>query len=137
MESDRDIVKQLSILLSEKEQIDQVLLDDFFIYPGAIRSDDIKNLPAPNDKDYEILEESLLAFPEIREARKLLAYLEMHPSMQMVPTLFQLLGNEFLPKEIVQILEKTYHHKLENGASDWWKLWMADNENHQNVGSLG
>ncbi len=147
IESDEDILNQISLLLSSDEDEGQASysIDDFLDNPIVFNRRDIKILPRPTTDDVKRIVEIIKTEQEPEVIKKLFKYMRQHPDLEAIPYLFELIDDKriLVQKEnltvsvsdfIIPIVQDVYNHSFEASAQKpfatdrWRELWKADGE---------
>jgi len=133
LENDQDIVDQIERLLAQSRE------PDAYVWQDIIRQDvDLETLPPPKRENYDAIFETIRTTTQGRIALRLMLYLSLHPSIDMVPELMRLLETNTTRSEAVALLETIYGYRFQyNGqtaAEQWLDYWQQDSTNYRNWG---
>ncbi|MEL6863411.1 MAG: hypothetical protein AAFP19_03285 [Bacteroidota bacterium] len=149
LESDEDILNQISQLMVEPTSEESYSLSEFLESPMFFDRRDIKILPAPNANDIRQIIKRIKNTDDITTIKQLFYYMRLHPSLELVPQLCQLIDDQrILGKQdkmiikvcdyIIPSLEDIYNYSFENElenqlfATDKWRaLWKGDGDNYR------
>ena len=154
LESDEDILNQISQLIAEPEDDSQLSfnLSEFLEEPALFSKRDIKTLPAPKSSDYRKIVKLIQVDDDISNIKNLFYYIRLHPDIDMVPYLFELIDdqrimgryqgtNVSIADNIVPSLEDIYHYTFEKKDSSqlfttaqWANLWKVQGKDYQQWG---
>ena len=145
IESDEDILTQISLLLTSdvEENLMSYSIQDFLDDPLMFNRRDIKILSAPTDDDVIQIVEIIKSEQEQEVIKKLFSYLWLHPDINYIPHLFQLIDDERIVTQhenltvsvadnIIPIVESVYGHSFEItdqkpfATEAWRALWKED-----------
>jgi hypothetical protein len=149
IESDEDILTQLSLLLTiddDKNQQTYNNIDNFLEDPIVFNRRDIKILPDPSDYDVRSIVDIIKAEEEQEAIKKLFSYLWLHPNIKYIPYLFELIDDDRIVTQkenlrvsvadnIIPIVEAVYNHNFETSpqkpfaTEQWRELWKKDSVN--------
>ncbi|MEM8908965.1 MAG: hypothetical protein AAGD05_14055, partial [Bacteroidota bacterium] len=150
-ESDKGITAQLNLLLQDldQEETDYLSLEDFLFDPAGFKKRDIKILPAPVPEDYPKLITAIQTTEDRAAIKRILFYIRLHPSIEMVPSLFQLIDDErilikkrnlelTIADNLAPIMEGIYNYSFpeEKGGKKfdvrpWRKIWAEQGADYQ------
>jgi len=133
LETDQNIIDQIERLLAQSQEPEN------YEWQDIIRQDiDLERIPPPSKDDYALIFETIRSAQQPHIALRLILYLSLHPSMDMVPELMQLLKTNTIRSEAVALLETIYGYRFQyNGqtvAEQWFDYWKQDSTNYRNWG---
>lgn len=111
----------------------------FLASPIEIDQNELKELPAFNQKLFGEIMAELFLQTDKKAAKNIGTYLQLHASVDFIPQLFdtpkkQWTANKHAGKAIIKILEKIYQFSFETKQADaiakWWELWQTNPENY-------
>ncbi len=147
IESDEDILTQISLLLAIdiEESLGSYSILDFLDDPLVFNRRDIKILPKPTEDDVKKIVSIIKTEPENEVIRNLFFYLWLHPDIEYIPYLFELIDDDRIVTQkenltvsvadnIIPIVENVYSHSFEVApkklfATEQWRtLWRNEGE---------
>lgn len=146
IESDEDILNQISLLLTSDAEEDYMTysIDDFLIDPLSFNRRDLKVLPTPSVTDVRKIVNVIKQEEEPEVIKKLFKYMWQHPNIEFIPFLFELIDDErvitknsnvsvTVADNIIPIVENVYNHSFDNvspkrpfATKEWRELWKND-----------
>ncbi|MEM9821290.1 MAG: hypothetical protein AAF985_09470 [Bacteroidota bacterium] len=150
-ESDKGISGQLNLLLIEEEYEEESLtLDDFLIDPNSFHKRDIKILPSPQKEDFPKLIGAIQSIQDLKAIRRIFFYIRLHPNIEMVPNLFELIDDERLlvkkrkleltvADNLAPIFEGIYNYSFPKvkgakkfNVEPWREMWAQHQDSYTN-----
>jgi hypothetical protein len=153
LEDDADIINQIQIIagVSDNSNQDaskmQSMLSIFLNEPMNFANNDLRLLPTPQSADYQKVVDKIQSENERVILRLMLDYLELHPSIDAVPSLFGIIGDDRrlstggeeteatrVSDRVVSLLENIYGYsfKTDDNRVAWRRLWYNDGKNYTN-----
>ena len=154
IEGDADVINQIQLLFgSENDRTTDTksMLDVFLTETMSFVNSDLHVLPAPQPNDYQRIIAKIQSENERDILRLMLDYLDLHPSVSVVPNLFEIIGDdrrvkstaiesaaseseaERVSDRVVILLEKIYGHSF--AVADkrlvWRRFWLKDGKNYK------
>jgi hypothetical protein len=147
LEGDNDILTQLQVLVTTEniKTESKSLLDMFLSDPLSFSNNDLKILPPPADVDYNRIVSKVQAENDREIIRLILDFLELHPSIAAVPSLYGIITDDRrlkttdnseglkVSERVVGLLEMIYGHtfRVEDKRTVWRKLWYKEQKNYK------
>lgn len=131
VESDKDIIEQINLLLNGETNILELTLDDLLDGRKSLSKNEIESLPAPTSNGLDEIYNYLIDNENKRSAKQVWTYLKFHKPLDFTPIAIQLLGQGIEEKEVLKWLEKTYDNKLKEGKIGWLTLWENNRKNYE------
>jgi hypothetical protein len=153
LEDDADIINQIQIIVGVKDNNNQdankiqSMLSIFLNEPMNFANNDLRLLPAPQTPDYQKIIDKIQSENERVILRLMMDYLDLHPSIDAVPSLFGIIGDDRrlttggdetevtrVSDRVVTLLENIYGYKFktDDNRVAWRRLWYSDGKNHAN-----
>ena len=149
LEDDVDILNQIQLITgisdnnieaNKSQSMFDIFLNDAFSFANS----DLRLLPAPQSTGYQRIIEKIQSENERVVLRLMLDYMDLHPSIEAVPSLFAIIGDDRrlatggdteggrVSDRIVSMLENIYGHsfKTEDNRVTWRRLWYNDGKNY-------
>ncbi len=134
VEFDGDVSSGISELLNSKHGVSALSWSDFLANPDKQTEASLEILPQPDTALYVSIGKTLRT-PQSPDAnKKLLRFIELHPSIDGVPFLFDLLERGTFSEEVNHLLQRIYQVKLSNGESLWKDKWERDSLHYRTWG---
>ncbi len=149
-EVDPDIVSQITRLTGKQTTENGLSLQSFLENPAGFNRRDIKILPPPeNERQYELVIQGILKEKSNEAIKNLFAYLRVHPHLDAVPYLFELIDDKrlLIQREdlrltiadySIPVLEQIYEHSFPSmdekhpfNTEKWRTLWKNDGRNYK------
>lgn len=152
VESDEEILHQISILVAQSEeqaqQYTEYNISEFLENPMIFNKRDLKTLPKPSAQDVQSIVDRIKVEENPDIIKKLFAYLWLHPDIEYIPELFKLIDDKRIITQrsnltvsvadnIIPIVENVYGQNFETpsdqifATEQWRKLWKEDGTNYQ------
>jgi hypothetical protein len=150
IEGDNDIINQINVVIGasddkKQETTSNSMLDLFLNDPVSFANGEMRMLPAPKEKDYKRLVGKIQSETEKEVLRIVMDYMDLHPSLDAVPSLFSIIMDDRkfktesntegvrISDRVVNLLENIYSHvlKVEDKRSVWRKMWFKDGKNYR------
>ncbi len=156
LEDDTHILNQIQFVLGADINSDAAsskpvsMIEMFINDPLSFANNDLRLLAAPQASDYQRIIEKVQSESEREIIRLMLDFLSLHPSIEAVPSLFAIIGDDRrlnntpndgssqdaalrVSDKVVELLEMIYGHsyKVEDKRLSWRKLWYKDGKNHR------
>jgi hypothetical protein len=149
LEDDADIINQIQLITgvsdnnieaSKTQSMLSIFLNDALSFSNS----DLRLLPAPQDVDYQKIVDKIQSESERVVLRLMMDYLDLHPSIEAVPSLFSIIGDDRrlttgsdteggrVSDRVVSLLENIYGHrfKTEDNRVAWRRLWYNNGKNY-------
>ncbi len=150
-EADEDILNQIAQLAAQPEEVeDQFDLEEFLNEPALFSKRDIKTLPKPRKVDYRRIVKQIKSDDDITNIKQLFYYLRLHPHLDLVPYLFELVDDKRVlgrhqgqrvrvADNIVPSLEDIYDHSFVPedttqlfSTRQWARKWRSGGKEYVN-----
>jgi uncharacterized protein (UPF0216 family) len=147
LEGDNDILTQLQVLVTNEntKTESKSLLDMFLSDPLSFSNNDLKILPPPSDADYTRLTSKIQSENDREIIRLILDFLELHPSVSAVPSLYTIITDDRklkttddteglkVSERVVGLLEVIYGHtfRVEDKRMVWRRYWYKDGRTYK------
>ena len=149
LEDDADILNQIQLIAGVSDNNIEVnktqsMLSIFLSDPFSFANSDLHLLPAPQSIDYQKIVDKIQSENERVVLRLMMDYLDLHPSIEAVPSLFAIIGDDRrlatssdteggrVSDRVVTLLENIYGHsfKTDDNRVAWRRLWYNDGKNY-------
>jgi hypothetical protein len=154
VEDDADIINQIQIIAGVSDNNSnnnqdatkmQSMLSIFLNEPMNFANNDLRLLPNPQSADYQKVIDKIQSENERVILRLMMDYLDLHPSIDAVPSLFGIIGDDRrlttggdetevtrVSDRVVTLLENIYGYsfKTEDNRVAWRRLWYSDGKNY-------
>lgn len=130
-EADKDIVLQIRLLQAKVGDNILLSLQNLIASTDDLTLADLKELPPPKPHQYSEIVSAISQNANEQFSEKLIRYLQLHVSLDLVPYLFELLENGLYPTEINQFLEKLFNYQFEEKENGWLALWQSEGNSYR------
>ena len=148
IETDEEILNNMAQLITEPIYEVAYSLNDFLEDPESFDKRDINVLPPPKLSDAKLVIDKIKKTEDVAVIRKIFIYLRLHPHIDMVPYLFDLINDKrvLIKREdigisvgdfIIPIVEEVYDYSYESetdhpfNTEKWRQLWKKSGKDYE------